>query len=80
LSRVSWEESVPAKNFAVSCKGRKQPVVTTQRIRDPEVATLRTHGRECADLADAAQLGEVLSLFAVARVEKGDANARTSSR
>lgn len=48
--------------FLVTCKQCKRELVTTPRLRDPEIATLIGHLERCSgDKLNDAPLGEVLS-------------------
>jgi hypothetical protein len=57
-----------ARLFVVACKGCQRTLVTTARITDPEITTIREHARVCAyePLTDDAPLGEVMRRVQVA--------------
>ena len=55
--------------FEVTCKDCRRTLVTTARITDPEITTIREHARVCCahePLTDDAPLGEVMRRVQVA--------------
>jgi site-specific recombinase XerD len=59
----------PPRYFAVTCKGCGRPLMTVDRIRDPEIVALVDHLRACREseaLGAAPHLGEIMRRIRVA--------------
>ena len=54
---------IPNRLFEVACKGCHRPLVTVERLRNPEIAVVLDHLRACSasePLGDAPILGEIM--------------------
>ena len=59
----------PSMLFVVACAGCQQPLVTVERVRDPEIVTLEAHLRTCRQsepLGSTPPLGEIMRRIRVA--------------
>ena len=64
----------PVRLFTVTCKDCERSLMTVDRIRDPEIASLQAHARICCrptPLGDIRILGDLLRHFQVAIAEQG---------
>ena len=64
----------PNRLFEVACKGCHRPLVTVERLRNPEIAVVVDHLRACGasePLADEPMLGALMARVQVARVARG---------
>jgi len=62
-----------SRMFEVICKGCHRPLVTVERIRDPEIAMVTDHLQACAPsepLGDAPMLGEIMRRVRVAVMDR----------
>ena len=64
---------IPNRLFEVICKGCHRPLVTVERLRNPEIAVVVDHLRACSasePLGDTPMLGEVMARVRVASVQR----------
>ena len=64
---------IPNRLFEVACKGCHRPLVTVERLRNPEIAVVVDHLRACSisePLGDTPMLGTIMRGLRVRAVDR----------